>query len=53
MSCLIGRGHPEIVDTTAAHAAKLDDLYSGMVSLPLISLAETLISILPDGLDVS
>lgn len=51
MSCLIGHGHPEIVKTLAEHAASLDHLYSGMVSPPVINLAERLTSILPDGLD--
>jgi len=51
MSCLIGHGHPEIVETLATHAAELDHLYSGMVSPPVISLAEALTSVLPEGLD--
>ena len=51
MSCLIGHGHPEIVHTLAEHAASLDHLYSGMVSPPVINLAERLTSVLPDGLD--
>lgn len=51
MSCLLGHGHPEIVETLHAHAASLDHLYSGMVSPPVIQLAKKLTSILPDGLD--
>jgi 4-aminobutyrate aminotransferase-like enzyme len=51
MSCLIGHGHCEIVQTIAEHAASLDHLYSGMVSPPVIQLAEKLTSVLPDGLD--
>jgi 4-aminobutyrate aminotransferase-like enzyme len=51
MSCLIGHGHPEIVQTLAEHAASLDHLYSGMVSPPVINLAERLTGVLPDGLD--
>jgi 4-aminobutyrate aminotransferase-like enzyme len=51
MSCLIGHGHPEIVQTLAEHAASLDHLYSGMISPPVIKLAERLTSVLPDGLD--
>lgn len=51
MSCLIGHGHPEIVQTLAEHAATLDHLYSGMVSPPVIKLAEKLTSVLPPGLD--
>lgn len=51
MSCLIGHGHPEIVETVQAHAAGLDHLYSGMVSPPVIQLAKNLTAVLPDGLD--
>lgn len=51
MSCLLGHGHPEIVQTIADHAAGLDHLFSGMVSPPVISLAERLYSLLPPGLD--
>ncbi|KEF54545.1 2,2-dialkylglycine decarboxylase (pyruvate) [Exophiala aquamarina CBS 119918] len=51
MSCLIGHGHPEIVATIQNHAAELDHLFSGMLSPPVISLAQRLTSSLPDGLD--
>ncbi|KAI0179394.1 pyridoxal phosphate-dependent transferase [Hypoxylon sp. FL1284] len=51
MSCLLGHGHPEIVKTISDHAANLDHLFSGMVSPPVLSLAERLCSLLPDGLD--
>ncbi|KAI1324556.1 PLP-dependent transferase [Xylariaceae sp. FL0255] len=51
MSCLLGHGHPEIVKTIADHAANLDHLFSGMVSPPVISLAERLCNLLPAGLD--
>ncbi|KAK0723509.1 2,2-dialkylglycine decarboxylase [Lasiosphaeria miniovina] len=51
MSCLLGHGHPEIVATIAAHAAKLDHLFSGMVSPPVLDLAERLCTLLPPGLD--
>ncbi|KAH8814813.1 dialkylglycine decarboxylase [Xylogone sp. PMI_703] len=51
MSCLVGHGHPEIVETVAEHAASLDHLYSGMLSPPVIRLAEKLTSVLPKGLD--
>ncbi|KAK5995232.1 2,2-dialkylglycine decarboxylase [Cladobotryum mycophilum] len=40
MSCLLGHGHPEIVKTIVDHAMYLDHLFSGMVSPPVISLAE-------------
>lgn len=51
MSCLLGHGHPEIVDTLQKHAAALDHMYSGMVSPPVIRLAKTLVNALPHGLD--
>ena len=51
MSCLIGHGHPEIVQTLQEHAKTLDHLYSGMVSPPVIRLATMLASNLPEGLD--
>lgn len=51
MSCLIGHGHPEIVETLRQHAASLDHLYSGMVSPPVISLAKKLTDNMPAGLD--
>lgn len=52
MSCLIGHGHSEIVDTIASHAAQLDHLYSGMLSPPVLNLAEALTTTLEGtGLD--
>jgi 4-aminobutyrate aminotransferase-like enzyme len=51
MSCLLGHGHPEIVKVVAEHAAKLDHLFTGMLSPPVISLAERLCNMLPPGLD--
>ncbi|KAJ5775694.1 uncharacterized protein N7511_000705 [Penicillium nucicola] len=51
MSCLLGHGHPEIVQTITDHAASLDHLFSGMVSPPVISLGERLCNLLPPGLD--
>ncbi|MCJ1226509.1 hypothetical protein MMC12_003161 [Toensbergia leucococca] len=51
MSCLIGHGHPEVVQTIHDHAENLDHLFSGMVSPPVIQLAQKLTSILPGGLD--
>ncbi|KAI1842060.1 hypothetical protein JX266_011711 [Neoarthrinium moseri] len=51
MSCLLGHGHPEIVKTITEHAANLDHLFSGMVSPPVISLADRLCNLLPAGLD--
>jgi 4-aminobutyrate aminotransferase-like enzyme len=51
MSCLIGHGHPEIVDVITNHAANLDHLFSGMLSPPVISLGKRLTSLTPPGLD--
>ena len=51
MSCLVGHGHPEVVEAIRQHAAHLDHLFSGMVSPPVISLASRLTSALPGGLD--
>lgn len=51
MSSLLGHGHEEIVQTIADHAARLDHLFSGMVSPPVVTLAERLCSLLPEGLD--
>jgi len=51
MSCLIGHGHPEIVKTITEHAQHLDHLFSGMLSPPVIQLAEKLTGLLPKGLD--
>ena len=51
MSCLVGHGNPEVVQTIADHAANLDHLYSGMISPPVIRLAEKLTGVLPEGLD--
>ena len=51
MSCLVGHGHPEVVRTIADHAASLDHLFSGMISPPVVQLAEKLTGVMPEGLD--
>ena len=51
MSCLVGHGNPEIVQTIRDHAANLDHLFSGMLSPPVVSLASRLTSLTPPGLD--
>ena len=51
MSCLIGHGHPEVVEVIRSHAAALDHVFSGMVTPPVISLAKRLTEALPAGLD--
>ncbi|GAB7346654.1 hypothetical protein MBLNU459_g1784t1 [Dothideomycetes sp. NU459] len=53
MSCLLGHGNPEIVETITRHAASLDHLFSGMLSPPVIGLGKKLQSLLPPGLDKS
>lgn len=40
MSCLIGHCHPEINETISHWVATLDHTFSGMVSPPVIDLAE-------------
>lgn len=51
MSTLLGHGHPEVVETITYHAANLDHLFSGMISPPVLRLADRLTSALPEGLD--
>ncbi|ODQ44178.1 hypothetical protein PICMEDRAFT_18440 [Pichia membranifaciens NRRL Y-2026] len=51
MSCLVGHCHPEINKTIAESAATLDHTLSGMISPPVVDLAEKLTNLLPDGLD--
>lgn len=47
MSCLIGHGNPEIVAVINEYASNLDHLFSGMISPPVIRLAQRLASVLP------
>lgn len=51
MSCLIGHGHPEVVETITYHAKHLDHVFSGMLTPPAISLAKRLTDLTPSGLD--
>ncbi|MGD1035765.1 MAG: aspartate aminotransferase family protein [Roseiarcus sp.] len=51
MSSVLGHGHPEIVQVLSEYAAKLDHLFSGMLTRPVVDLAETLAGLLPEGLD--
>ncbi|KAK6335530.1 hypothetical protein TWF696_002303 [Orbilia brochopaga] len=51
MSCLLGHGNPEIVEVIAHHAARLDHLFSGMLSPPVVNLAKRLTGLAPKGLD--
>jgi 2,2-dialkylglycine decarboxylase (pyruvate) len=51
MSSILGHSHPEIVATVARQTATLDHLFSGMLSEPVITLAERLAASLPDPLE--
>jgi 2,2-dialkylglycine decarboxylase (pyruvate) len=48
MSAILGHAHPEIVATIAAAAGRLDHLYSGMLSRPVVDLATALAGEVPD-----
>src|SRR6188472_2651220 len=51
MSAILGHSHPEIVATVTRQAAKLDHLYSGMLSRPVVDLARRLAGTLPEPLE--
>ena len=51
MSSILGHSHPEIVATVRERIATLDHLFSGMLSRPVVELAERLAGSLPDPLD--
>ncbi|WP_033295428.1 aspartate aminotransferase family protein [Amycolatopsis jejuensis] len=51
MSAILGHGHPEIVATVRQQTAKLDHLFSGMLSRPVVDLARRLAETLPDPLE--
>jgi len=51
MSAVLGHSHPEIVETIRDWAGRLDHLYSGMLSEPVLALAEALTDVTPEGLD--
>src|SRR6185436_17843027 len=51
MSSLLGHGHPEIAAVVADHARRLDHLFSGMLSRPVVDLARGLADVTPAGLD--
>jgi 2,2-dialkylglycine decarboxylase (pyruvate) len=51
MSSLLGHGHPEIAAVVADSARRLDHLFSGMLSRPVVDLARELARVTPDGLD--
>ncbi|MBL8958533.1 MAG: aminotransferase class III-fold pyridoxal phosphate-dependent enzyme, partial [Gemmatimonadetes bacterium] len=51
MSSLLGHGHPEVAAVVADHAHRLDHLFSGMLSRPVVALARGLADCTPPGLD--
>lgn len=53
MSSLLGHGHPEVAAVVADHAQRLDHLFSGMLSRPVVDLATRLAEIAPGGLERS
>jgi 2,2-dialkylglycine decarboxylase (pyruvate) len=53
MSSLLGHGHPEVAAVVAEHAHRLDHLFSGMLSRPVVALATKLAEISPPGLSRS
>ncbi len=51
MSSILGHSHPEIVATVRDAIGKLDHLFSGMLSAPVLDLAEALTALAPAPLD--
>jgi 2,2-dialkylglycine decarboxylase (pyruvate) len=51
MSAILGHSHPEIVETVCSSIATLDHLFSGMLSPPVIDLANRLTDLTGPGLD--
>ncbi|MGW2092947.1 aspartate aminotransferase family protein [Promicromonospora sukumoe] len=51
MSSILGHSHPDIVATVSSAVASLDHLFSGMLSAPVLGLADRLTATLPAGLD--
>ena len=51
MSSLLGHGHPEVAAVVADYAYRLDHLFSGMLSRPVVALARGLADCTPPGLD--
>lgn len=51
MSALLGHGHPEIAAVVADHAQRLDHLFSGMLSRPVVDLATRLAAVAPGALE--
>jgi 2,2-dialkylglycine decarboxylase (pyruvate) len=51
MSAILGHGHPEIVAVVTEQVERLAHLFSGMLSEPVLGLAEALTGICPKPLD--
>ncbi|BEI87859.1 uncharacterized protein CcaverHIS019_0105770 [Cutaneotrichosporon cavernicola] len=51
MSSVLGHGHPEIVQVVDEYMRNLDHLFSGMISDPVVDLAEALTNMLPPQLN--
>ncbi len=51
LSSIVGHSHPEVVSAVCRAAARLDHLHSGMLSEPVLALAERLTGLAPGGLD--
>lgn len=51
MSAVLGHSHPDIVSVVTESIGKLDHLFSGMLSRPVVDLATRLADITPAGLD--
>jgi len=51
MSAILGHSHPRIVETVQRSVATLDHLFSGMLSEPVVTLAQRLAGTLPDPLE--
>lgn len=47
MSALLGHSHPDIVDTVREQIGRLDHLFSGMLSPPVVELSKRLGSMIP------
>lgn len=50
MSAILGHSHPDVVAAVSRSVASLDHLFSGMLSRPVLDLAERLAGTLPDSL---
>jgi len=53
MSAILGHSHPEIVEAVSRSVGELAHLFSGMLSWPVVRLAEALAGILPQPLSRS